>query len=88
LRFFGESLIYPVFSVSVFNFLKAVASGILGMKICFQAVLSGIIKQYPVCCINIYSALFFLGFIWLNFPSREKVLEIIRSRFGDYKIIS
>ena len=88
LRFFEESLIYPVFSVSVFNFLKAVASGILWMKIWFQAVLSGIIKQYPVYWINLFSAVLFLGFIWLNFPLRERVMEIIRNRFGDYKIVS
>lgn len=59
-----------------------------GIMVCFLGVMSGILVEYPIYWINLFSAAYFLGFIWINFPTREKVLEIIRSRFGDYKIIT
>ncbi len=59
-----------------------------GIMVCFLGVISGTLAEYPIYWINLFSAAFFLGFIWLNFPTREKVLDIIRSRFGDYQVIS
>ena len=59
-----------------------------GIMVCFLGVISGTLSDYPIYWINLFSAIFFLGFIWINFPRREKVLEIIRSRFGDYQVIS
>ena len=59
-----------------------------GIMVCFLGVISGTLSDYPIYWINLFSAIFFLGFIWINFPRREKVLDIIRSRFGDYQVIS
>jgi len=54
----------------------------IGLVTCLIGSQDGFLNQEPTYWVNLVSLIIFLGFVALNFPNRDKLLNEFRFRFG------
>ncbi len=57
-------------------------AALFGLVVCFLGAINGVLREQPVYWLNALSALIFLGFGVLSFPTRDRVEAIFETRFS------
>lgn len=54
----------------------------LGLVICIFGVMTGVLQRHPLYWVNLLPALFFLGFAAFNYPTRDRLEEVLKEKLA------
>lgn len=72
-----------MFSGTVLRLAMYEGTALFGLVICLTGSLDGTLQHYPLYWLNLFSLVFMILFILITFPTRQKLEDIFRARFGD-----